>query len=98
MELFDNIVDERLLTRRLNLTAVRYPEEESGKGIMQIDMFTDVEEQKKQEEAEEKEHRILEAFVDIQDKHGKNAIIYGANLKKGGTAIERNGQIGGHKA
>ena len=34
----------------------------------------------------------------MQDKYGKNAILKGMNLVEGGTTIERNGQIGGHKA
>ena len=33
-----------------------------------------------------------------QDKFGKNAMLKGMNLLEGGTTIERNGQIGGHKA
>lgn len=99
LELFDGIVDERLLARRLNVTAVRYPQEMyDSDEPEQLDMFSDYKEKAKEKEAEEKEYRIMEAFVNIQDRYGKNAIIYGANLKKGGTAIERNGQIGGHKA
>jgi DNA polymerase V len=38
------------------------------------------------------------ALLDIKDKFGKNAVIKGMNLEEGATAIDRNGQIGGHKA
>jgi DNA polymerase V len=31
-------------------------------------------------------------------KHGKNAIVKGLDFEVGATAIERNEQIGGHKA
>ena len=33
----------------------------------------------------------------IKNKYGKNSILKGMNLEEGSTAIERNGQIGGHK-
>ena len=32
----------------------------------------------------------------IKKKHGKNAIVKGMNLEDGATAMERNGQVGGH--
>ena len=38
------------------------------------------------------------ALLDIKKKYGKNAVIKGMNLQEGGTAIDRNRQIGGHKA
>ena len=31
-------------------------------------------------------------------KYGKNAVVRGLNLKEGATAMDRNRQIGGHKA
>ena len=33
----------------------------------------------------------------LKEKYGKNAILKGMNLEEGGTAIERNGQVGGHR-
>ena len=41
---------------------------------------------------------MQEAVVEIKNKFGKNAILKGMNLEKAGTTIERNQQIGGHKA
>ncbi len=41
---------------------------------------------------------MQKAIVNIKKKFGKNAIIKGMNLKEGATALERNKQIGGHKA
>jgi len=38
------------------------------------------------------------AMLKIQEKYGKNAILKGTNLQEGATTIQRNGQIGGHKA
>lgn len=37
-------------------------------------------------------------MLEIKQKYGKNAVLKAKNLKKGGTAIDRNRQIGGHKA
>ena len=34
----------------------------------------------------------------IQKKYGKNAILKGMNLQEGATTVDRNNQIGGHKA
>ena len=38
------------------------------------------------------------ATLQLQRKYGKNAVLKGMNLMEGGTTIERNGQIGGHRA
>ena len=37
-------------------------------------------------------------MIDIKQRYGKNAIIKGTNLQDSATSIERNRQIGGHKA
>ena len=34
----------------------------------------------------------------MQAKYGKNSLLKGLNFREGATAIQRNGQIGGHKA
>ena len=51
-----------------------------------------------QKAAEEKEKRVQRTLIDIKKKHGKNAIVKGMNLEEGATTMDRNGQIGGHKA
>ena len=65
-------------------------------------MFTDYEalerEKKIRQLAEEKERRLQNVTLAIQDRYGKNAVLKGMNLMEGGTTIARNGQIGGHKA
>ena len=38
------------------------------------------------------------ALLEIKGMYGKNAVMKGMNLEEGATAIDRNGQIGGHKA
>ena len=65
-------------------------------------MFTDYEQlQKEKEEKEEslsKEKNLQKAMIEIRNRYGKNAVLKGSSLKEGSTVIERNGQIGGHKA
>ena len=105
-EIFDRIADETLLMRRFNvavmnlLTADEVKAKESAPE--QLDLFTDyaAKDTARAEEdaALEKESRRQKALLDIRDKYGKNAVVKGLNLKEGATAIERNAQIGGHKA
>ena len=52
----------------------------------------------KEEQAREKERSIQQAVLDIRRKYGKNALLKGMNLEEGATAMERNRQVGGHKA
>ena len=105
MDLYDRIVDEYLLVRRITITANKLVDENSVKQedeYQQLDLFTDYEVQrKKQAEEEEKlerERRMQEAMLSIKKKFGKNAVLKGMNLEEGATAKDRNEQIGGHKA
>lgn len=105
MDLYDRIVDEHLLVRRITITANKLVDEKSVKQeneYQQLDLFTDYEAQrKKQAEEEEKlerERRMQEAMLSIKKKFGKNAVLKGMNLEEGATAKDRNEQIGGHKA
>ena len=46
----------------------------------------------------EKEEKMQKAVLSIQRRYGKNAILKAANLEEGGRTIERNQEIGGHRA
>ena len=101
MSLYKQIVNSQLLVRRLNLTAARVkPSHGEMYQAVQLSLFEDP--VQKAEEAEkvrlERELRQQEAIVSIRRKFGKNAILRGMSLEAGATAVERNGQIGGHKA
>ena len=50
-----------------------------------------------QQEKEKKERDLQKSILDIKRKYGKNAILKGMNFEEGGTTIERNSQVGGHK-
>ena len=99
MTLYDAIVDETLLQRRLTLTADLYPKKKVRQArTEQLDFFTDPVEKQNQERELEREQARLQAMLEIKKKFGKNAIFRGMNLEEGATARDRNGQIGGHKA
>ena len=46
---------------------------------------------------EQSEKNLQKAVIGIKDRYGKNAVLKGMNFMNGGTTIERNGQIGGHR-
>jgi DNA polymerase V len=105
MDLYSQIVNENLFIRRINIAANHVVDESSineDDTFEQLNLFTDYKnEQKIKEEEEallEREKRIQHAVLDIKKKYGKNAILKGMNLEKGAMTIERNKQIGGHKA
>jgi len=104
LDVYDRVVDRNLLIRRVNIAACNLiPETEIPEDKPeQLDMFTDYaaldREKEARQAAEEKERKLQRVTLAIQDRFGKNAMIKGMNLMEGGTTIERNGQIGGHKA
>lgn len=87
LDLYDRIVSPQLMVRRVNISANHLTTE----GFEQFDLFTDPAER-------ERERKMQKAMLEIKKKYGKNAMIKGMNLEEGATTIERNRQIGGHKA
>ena len=104
MALYDRAVDPNLLIRRVTVTANNIlPEDSAARDDVrgQLDIFTEARqasEQAVREEALERERRRQEAILAIQKRYGRNAIVKGMNLEEGATTMERNRQIGGHKA
>lgn len=89
MALFDRIVDRSLLTRRMNVTAIRLSEK--SEIAYQTGFFTDVED-------DTRETELVRTAQKIRHRFGKNAVFKAYDLFDGATQLERNGQIGGHKA
>ena len=101
MKLFDRIVDKNLLVRRMYIVAnhiITEKDAEKESEYVQLDLFTDTKKQEAEENELKKEKDMQKAILKIKSKYGKNSIIKGMNLKEGATALERNRQIGGHKA
>ena len=77
MELYDKIVNKKLLIRRINIVANKLVDEHSVKNVNkyeQLDLFTDYEDLKKQREKEnaesEREKRRQNTILDIKKKFG----------------------------
>lgn len=107
MGLYDRIMDPTLLTRRMSVVAANVVDESEDEAqktetYEQLSLFTDVEAEEKRKKEEKaallKERKAQEAVLAIRKKFGKNAILKGTNLEEGATTVDRNRQIGGHKA
>ena len=59
--------------------------------LFQLNMFIDY-------EALERDRKLQGAMLEVRRKFGSNALFKGMNLMEGATTLERNQQIGGHKA
>ena len=100
-ELYDQIVDENLLIRRMNITANHVLKEQDAPSLpetQQLSLFIDQQQQAQEATEQEREKRRQKAVLTIKKKFGKNAILKGMNYEEGATAKDRNAQIGGHKA
>ena len=101
MTLFDRIVDDDLLVRRVNIVAchvLRERDAPKSGGLEQLDLFAPPVDTEAQEQQRQREKRRQQAVIGIKKKYGKNAIFKGMNLEEGATARNRNQQIGGHRA
>jgi len=103
IELFDRIINNKLLVKRINISANNLLRENeiNKKIIKQFDIFTSIEEQdtkiKEEKQKEKEEKKLQQTMLEIKQKYGKNSILKAMNLEEGATTIERNKQIGGHK-
>ena len=85
--LYDRVMARDDTIRRINLCYGGVRERQS----MQYDLFLG-------SEAQLREERLQRAMVNIRKKYGKNGLLKCMDLQEGATAIERNRQIGGHRA
>jgi DNA polymerase V len=105
VKLYHEIVNPDLLIRRITMAAnhvISEKEVQEEQQYEQMNLFTDFGIAKKEKEEKneklEREKKMQKAMLDIKKKYGKNAILKRMNLQEDGTAMERNRQIGGHKA
>ena len=88
LDSFDKKTDHALLFRRLGLCAEDVQLDSSA---YQLDLFSDY-------DALQKERKLEGAMLEVRKKYGANSLLKGLNYREGATAIERNTQIGGHRA
>jgi len=100
LEIYDRIADKRLKIKKVNIACENILDEEKAvtDRYEQMDLFTNYETVEKDKVKEKRERKVQEAVLSIQNRYGKNAILKGTNFEEGATTIERNQQIGGHKA
>jgi len=97
--LYDRIADPNFTVRRITISAnnlIREDEFQERNLPVQIDFFCDSPEP--YGEKDDKERKIQETLLKIKMKYGKSAIFKASNLLDGATALDRNKQIGGHRA
>lgn len=87
INMYDRIADPDIYYRRVYIFFNNLEDED----YEQFDLFNSP-------EVMSKDRKLQQAALDIKAKYGKNAILKGMNLEDAGTTIERNGQLGGHKA
>ncbi|MBR4343495.1 MAG: DNA methylase [Lachnospiraceae bacterium] len=85
---FDTNTDHRLLFRRLGICAESI---RSNNGYYQMSFIVDY-------DSLIREQHLQKAILDVRSKYGSNSIFKGKNLLQGATQLERNSQIGGHRA
>ena len=100
LKLYERIVNKKLLVRRINVAACNLTDESNKdiKNIEQLDLFSEVAARDKELELESKERKVQDVIINIKNKYGANSIVKVLDLVDGATAIDRNNQVGGHKA
>ena len=99
MDVFYRIADRSLSVRKVSICANHITDENKTESDnVQLDLFTDYSKIKAEEDALKKERSLQNAMLRIQKRYGKNAILKGTNLQDCATTVERNNQVGGHKA
>ena len=95
--LFNRLTPADLQIRKLSLGANHLIKDSENieKPLRQLDLFANTE---KTEQQTEQNLRLQQATLAIQKRYGKNALLKGTNFRPGATTIERNSQIGGHRA
>ena len=88
LDSFDKKTDHALLFRRLGICAEDVRLDNSA---CQLDLFSDY-------DALQKERKLEGTMLEVRKKYGANSLLKGLNFREGATAIERNTQIGGHRA
>ena len=102
MELYDRIVNKKLLVKRINIcvsNVVSYDSVKAKEHYEQIDIFSNFDDlcNDNTRVDEENENKLQHVMLDIKKKYGKNSILKAMNLSEGATTMDRNRQIGGHR-
>lgn len=102
IELYNKIVNKSLLIKRVTIVFnnLEMASKISNKKIYKqinlfnIDKVNEINEISRLQE----ENKLNKIVIELKEKYGKNAVLKGINLLECSTMVERNNQIGGHKA
>ena len=89
MGLFERLMNKQLCSKHLGVSAIRLAK--SSEVPAQMGFFIDLGKDKK-------EIDLVRATLQLQERFGRSAVFKGSDLMDGATTLERNGQIGGHRA
>ena len=89
MELFEKIMNKQLCSKHLGVSAIRLSH--ASEVPAQVGFFTDL-------GKEQREIDLVRATLQLKKRFGRSAVFKGCDLLDGATTLERNGQIGGHRA
>lgn len=102
VNLFESIYNPYLSSRAVYVAAVgvcKEDEYEKMDKYEQINLFDlNQENEEKEKKEEEIDKKLQKTVLNIHSRYGKNKLVKVADLQEGATKIERNKQIGGHKA
>lgn len=101
---YDKLIHPDLVVRRVNISCHNLCSnvEQRNKSYQQLNLFEDsraiLERSKKEKIELQREEKRQQAIIKIKKRYGKNAVVKALDLEDGATTIQRNEQIGGHKA
>ena len=102
IELFNKIIDPRLLVRKIYVVASNIKDDTNINTINkkeQLNLFTYESTNTnniKELEDNKNDINLEKTILTIKDKYGKNSIVKAMDLSSGATRIERNKSVGGH--
>ncbi|WP_405379110.1 DNA methylase [Phascolarctobacterium sp.] len=95
VKLFNRIVKQGLLIRKLSLSAIDAIPKDEATSEVQLSLFASPE---SNAEFHVKQNKLQQTILDVKERFGKNALFKALSLEEGATGRERNMEIGGHRA
>ena len=90
LEVYDRVVSPQRAIRRVNISCNQLAPETDAYQYSLLDGDT--------RETLQRDRKLQQTVLALKQRYGKNAVLKGVDLTDCATAIERNGQIGGHKS
>ncbi len=97
VDLFNRLTDKNLHIRRMYV-AVNTVDKDKATAAKEVEQLSFFDDEKREDVVEQKDGKVSQSVLKIQQKYGKNAILMGNSFTAGATQRKRNKQIGGHKA